>query len=88
MLEDACMGYIGLRWTCFKHWMMRFDELWCWLGFGTGLMIFMVILSLYDGIDDGFMFLIWFDNNVGGWKCSASIETCFQYFCKNKFVVL
>ena len=31
-----------------------------------GLMIFIVILSLCDGIDDGFMFLILFDDNVDG----------------------
>ena len=49
-------------------------------------MIFTMILSLFDGIDDGFMLLMLFDKNVGGWKCWASIETCFPYFCKNKFV--
>ena len=51
-------------------------------------MIFSMILSLYDGIEDGFMFLMLFDNNVGGWKCWALIETCFWYFCKNKLWLL
>ena len=32
-------------------------------------MIFTMILSLFDGIDDGFMLLMLFDNNVDGWEC-------------------
>ena len=65
MLEDACMGYIGLRGTCFKPWIMRFDELLCGLGLGSVLAEFLMILSCFWETNYGFEFLRLIGTNVG-----------------------